>query len=109
MKTHTNAEIIAKCQSIWDAEQAAHYCMGWESEGCVHVDKNTADEVWITVKCMYEAPPINLNVLMQLAEFFGTRNINDDERFARPGCDTCDYGSTYGFTLIVRPERASFR
>ena len=81
--------------------------MGWESEGCIKIEKNTPKEVRITLKCMYEAPAINLNILMQLADFFGTKNINDDDRFASIGCETCDYGSSYGFTLTVRPERSN--
>ena len=56
----------------------------------------------ITASDMYEAPGLSLKQLMSLAVFFGTQNITD-ERFASCGCESCDYGSCYGFTLEVRP------
>lgn len=104
MKQHTTQEIVEKVQSIFDAEHKTHYCRGWESEGCIAVDTNSPDIVRVTISCMYEAPSPNLNVLTQLAEFFGTKNINDDDHFSNGGCETCDYGSSYGYTLTIRPE-----
>jgi hypothetical protein len=104
MKTYTTQEIIEKVQAIFDAEHAKRYCMGWESKGCLTVELNTPDMVRVTISCMYEAPSPTLDVLTQLAEFFGTKNINDDDAFANGGCETCDYGSSYGYTLTVRPE-----
>lgn len=53
---------------------------------------------------MYEAPGLTFSQLKAIAEFFGTENINDDARFSRGGCETCDYGSEYGFTLTIRPD-----
>jgi hypothetical protein len=108
MKEHSTQEIINKVQAIFNAEHAKNYFMGWKSEGCVSVEKNTQKEVKVTISCMYEAPPSpTLDVLMQLAEFFGTKNINDDDKFANGGCETCDYGSSYGYTLTVRPESSN--
>lgn len=104
MKEHTTQEITDKVQAIFDAENAKHYCIGWEKKGCIKVDTNTPELVRVTISCMYEAPSPTLNVLMQLADFFETKNINDDNHFANGGCETCDYGSSYGYTLTVRPE-----
>ena len=64
-----------------------------------------SEDVQIKIWDEYESPSLNLEKLMALADFFGTKNINDDERFAERGCDTCDYGSEYGFVLTVRPEK----
>ncbi len=104
MKHHTNEAIIEKVQAIFDAEHAKNYCMGWERTGCVAVGKNTDEQVDIIIRCMYEAPSPTLAVMTELAEFFGTKNINDDDRFGESGCETCDYGSSYGYTLTIRPE-----
>ncbi len=104
MKSHTTQEITDKAQLIFDAEHAKHYCMGWESNGCIAVEMNAPEMVKITISCMYEAPSPTLNVMTQLAEFFGTMNINDDDHFSNNGCESCDYGSSYGYTLTVRPE-----
>lgn len=58
----------------------------------------------ITVSNTYSAPGLSFSHLKKLSEFFDTDNINDDARFNHGGCDTCDYGSEYGFTLTIRPE-----
>jgi hypothetical protein len=52
---------------------------------------------------MYEAPSPNLKVMQELSKFFDTTNINDDDEFSEQGCETCDYGSKYGYTLSIRP------
>jgi len=107
MKKHTTQEITDKVQAVFDAEHAKHCYAGWKSRGCIEVKENTSERVRVTISCMYEAPSPTLDVLMQLAAFFGTKNINDDNRFASIGCETCDYGSSYGYTLIVRPESSN--
>jgi len=104
MKTYSDEEILNKVVDIWNEDHKKHYSMGWEGEKSVNIDSNKSDEVKITFDCMYEQPNLNLDVLMNLADFFGTKNINDDNRFSIGGCETCDYGSSYGFTLTVRPE-----
>lgn len=91
MKNHHIDRIIAKVQSLWP-------------DATVKVEKDKLGAVDITLSAMYEPPPLNLQLLMQLAEFMGTKNINDDYRFGHAGCETCDYGSSYGFTLTCRPE-----
>lgn len=58
----------------------------------------------IGVSMMYEAPQLTFEILKKLANFFGTDRINDDDRFSMDGCETCDYGSEYGYTLTVRPS-----
>jgi len=103
MKEHATDEILNKMQEIFDAAHAKDYCMGWEPKGCINVEMNTPEMVKVTINCMYEAPSPTFDVLMQMAEFFGTKNINDDASFANSGCETCDYGSSYGYTLTVRP------
>lgn len=49
---------------------------------------------------MYEAPSLGYKELRALAEHFGTEKI-DTDTFSRGGCETCDWGSEYGFEIIV--------
>jgi hypothetical protein len=44
---------------------------------------------------------LNLDRLMQLAELFGTTSI-DVDNYSDSGCETCDYGSAYGYDLQIR-------
>ena len=64
------------------------------------------DRVDIRMSNMYSAPGLNLKKLKALAEFFGTDNIDDEDQFSSGGCESCDYGSTYGFTLTIRPDES---
>lgn len=103
MRQHETKEIISRIQSIYDAENEKNYCRGWEPDGCIAVLKNTPQLVEIEIRCMYEAQSPNYGVLKQIAEFFETENVNDDDAFSDSGCESCDYGSSYGYTLRVRP------
>lgn len=105
MKQYTNEQILEEFQRIWDTEHKELYCMGWESEGCIEVLLNEPEHVQVKLACMYEPPAFNIQVIMKVAEFFGTTNINDADKFEWGGCETCDYGSQYGFTLDIQPEK----
>jgi hypothetical protein len=94
--TKTTEEIQAFVRSVWEKASVSQ-----PSEINISID---IDEIKITVSSMYSPPGLNFNIFSQLSEFFKTRNINDDDRFSDRGCDTCDYGSCYGFTLTVRPD-----
>jgi hypothetical protein len=71
----------------------------------IDVEVKEPEWVRITLKRMYDAPGLTFTHLMKLSEFFGTTHINDPDRFSNGGCDTCDYGSSYGFTLEIRPDK----
>lgn len=94
--TKTAEEIQTFVESVWEKSGVSQ-----PSNIKINVE---VDEIEITVSSMYSTPGLNFNILSQLSEFFKTRNINDDDRFGDSGCDTCDYGSCYGFTLTVRPD-----
>ena len=79
------------CESVWDDAD----------EIDVIVDKEH-QIILIKMSSMYDAPDLNFDRLMQLSKFMGTENINDDDRFGYGGCETCDWGSKYGYTLTVR-------
>lgn len=55
----------------------------------------------IHVKNMFEYVPLPFAILKQVSEFFETDNINEISRHSRGGCETCDYGSSYEWTLEV--------
>lgn len=97
----TNDEILDALRALWPMSDRDRGLHGWHCE----VDENSPACVRLTIGQMYEPPGLNLDKLLQLADFFGTKNI-DDERFANGGCESCDYGSDYGFTLVVKPEPA---
>ena len=75
-------------------------------------DRDEPDKVEITIKpnevrirmtSMFDPPGLNFEKLTRLSQFFGTMNIDDAERISDGGCETCDYGSCYGFELVIGP------
>lgn len=60
----------------------------------------------IEMSRMYEYLNLPLMRLIDLSEFFGSKNINDS-RYSFGGCETCDYGSSYTIELTVLPEEES--
>ena len=95
MKTYSNQEILDKLAELIKDMYSLE----------ITIEKNTEDTVQIQFKNMYEYCPMSFEMLMKLAEFFDTKNINDDDRYHTNGCATCDYGSVYKFTLTIRPEK----
>lgn len=100
MKTRAKEEIEKKVRELWASDKLDDFL----NEGTLQVEIEP-NKVSITLAQMYEPPGLSFAQLMSLAEFFGTKNINDDDRFGEAGCETCDYGSSYGFTLTIRPEK----
>lgn len=98
MKKRTEQEILDKCKEIWTHKYELDF---HPPDFSVAIKP---DAVGLTVHAMYNPPGLGLKQLMELSRFFETENI-EDERFSHPGCDTCDYGSDYGFTLYIKPDQ----
>lgn len=49
---------------------------------------------------MYEAPKLSFKMMQELSTLFGTKEIDFDD-VSQGGCETCDYGSKYGYTIQV--------
>lgn len=99
MIRRSTEEIKAKLIELWGEADVA-----WSSPYKRDVDTNKPNLVRVSVSNMYEAPGLSFKILMDLAEFFGTKNIVDVDKFHSGGCETCDYGSESGFTLEIKPE-----
>lgn len=94
MRVRSKAEIKEFVENLWKGNY----------DNC-EVRVGTAkgeDFVEITLSSMYSPPGLTFSKLKALSEFFETDNINDDDAFSSGGCETCDYGSSYGFTLTIR-------
>ena len=94
MIKHTNEEIVKKLHEIFTLENI--------NSPKIEVLRNDTKLVSVTISQMYEYIQYNLKQLLQMSEFFGTQNINDS-RYSSPGCDTCDYGSSYEVTFDIKP------
>jgi hypothetical protein len=55
----------------------------------------------LTYGCMYEAPGLGFSNLKMLSELFGTDSV-DVDNYGEGGCESCDWGSSYGNTIQIR-------
>ena len=98
MLDRTDEEIQEKINTLWDYNPDH----SWDKI-TVEVNRDTKDVVFITVSKMYEAPGLSFLKIQALAKFFDTLNVETESEFRNGGCDTCDYGSSYGFKIKVSP------
>ena len=94
MKHYTDEQIIEKCKEIW--MKPGVYRLQ------IRISKNEESGIIFDVSDMYDPPVLNLLILKSLSDFFETDNITTD-KFSNKGCETCDYGSSYGFTVFITP------
>ena len=56
----------------------------------------------VYVANMYSFVDLSFAQLLELSKFFGTVNLHVGDKDSTSGCETCDYGSCYSYTLRVR-------
>lgn len=64
-------------------------------------DRDLGDGIEITYTSMYDAPGLSFKVLKALSDYFGTTEIDVDSSIHDHGCETCDYGSSYGHYIQI--------
>jgi hypothetical protein len=76
---------------------------GWLEEPEVRVFRRDYARYEIEFTQMYDAlDRFAFEDLEVLSRVFGTKNINFGDDVSVPGCETCDYYSRYGFSVMVR-------
>lgn len=84
---------------------------GLSSEVTVECRKQDSTYV-IDVSQMYERPELYkpngsmLDAVVRLSDTFGTNKVDVGEGESNSGCETCNYGSSYGTVLtIINPTK----
>jgi hypothetical protein len=95
MKQHSEKDIAAFVRDLWHKPNDFYPY----PEVKVHVKKDCVD---LEITSMYQAPGLSLARMNAIAKFFDAKDVNDVDQIAQQGCETCDYGSKYGFTLRVQ-------
>ena len=63
------------------------------------------ERIDVMITSMYEHPPKSKVYLEALSTFFDTDGIDVYDDISNEGCETCDYGSSYGFMVRVWPYK----
>lgn len=79
------------------AYKGAEEIQGWKLE-----IKQEDSTVYITASRMYNYLPLNFDTMKVISEILGTTKIDDAQRTHHSGCETCDYGSKYQWTLVCK-------
>jgi hypothetical protein len=93
MKYKTKKEVEKFIEKLWPNEGVHREVMFFKGK-----------EVAIRLSSMYSPPGLHFSQLMKISKFFDSKNLDEVEHFSNEGCPTCDYGSSYGFTLTIRPD-----
>lgn len=65
------------------------------------INHRKPNSIEVSVRKMYESPiVVNFALLKKISEFFGTDSIDVDD-YSMGGCETCDYGSSYGHDFQI--------
>ncbi len=89
MKVRTQSEVDRFFDDLFP-ESIDHFYIEWEAE-----------TGFLSVARQYE--PINLTFQhwKEISDFFGTEKLSFVDDIAEGGCETCDFGSRYGFKMQV--------
>jgi hypothetical protein len=63
------------------------------------VISNDASGVLVEIDCMYESPKRDEAALESFREFLGLKHIDIHYDINEGGCESCDYGSRYGYAI----------
>lgn len=88
------------CKTGLQLEIASLFKTSEYSHGELTINKITNTKFEIGIYQMYDAPVINFTTLKKLSDLLGTEEI-DVNNYSQAGCETCDYGSSYGHEIQV--------
>lgn len=94
MKIRTDEEILAKLEEVFQCDRI--------DQPKFEITRRADDAIELQIGKMYDAPNLSFERLDAVARFFDTKNVETESEFSHGGCETCDYGSEYGFILLVR-------
>lgn len=97
MKEHTDEEIREFLQQVFTGNLD-----NYSGADTIDITRNP-DNIELRIAAEYRAPKLRFEDINRLAEFFDTMNVETNSEFGSSGCDTCDYGSEYGYYLYVSP------
>lgn len=90
-------------RSIWREAKGAQITLFGEEYNVKKIERDGREGFEIDMTEMYdrdELPKMNLEFLEKLGEHFGTTAIDVDD-ISNGGCESCDYGSRYGWEIQV--------
>ena len=65
----------------------------------IWVKTNKQDHLLVEVTCMYYSPDVSYDQIAEIAKQLNFSKFEKYDEISRGGCDTCDYGSSYGYAL----------
>jgi len=92
MNKFTKEQITEFFKTFW-RELDAHY---YDPEIEISIDQNNLVKVYINNE--YEKVPFSSKMILGIGKYFNIEDFETDEH-DQSGCETCDHGSSYGYTF----------
>lgn len=103
MKKLTNAEIKTLVETIIEPFEAAYIAAsqwGEGGDGEADVQINNSDQILFEYEAMYQKPCDATEELLEaLRVAFDADHVEKYDDITSGGCESCDYGSSYGFAI----------
>lgn len=97
---YSDKEIKEKLTQVFEQYQSDEYFY-MSSNFDIVVKENTDSKIVVLVSDMYHTPPLNSVTVQMMCEAFETKHINELDQWHHGGCETCDYGSDYGWEIEI--------
>lgn len=65
----------------------------------IYVKVSKQDHLLVEVTCMYSSPDVSYDQIAEIAKQLNFSKFEKYNEISNSGCETCDYGSSYGYAL----------
>lgn len=99
MKQYTKEDLETIVDKVMNPDNSKYLWQKFDIE----IIKQTDKELLFEASHMYDWSDwkVSFQQLREFAKEFGTDDIDMYEEIRESGCETCDYGSRYGFALRI--------
>lgn len=104
MKSYSSSELVQLIGDIWiDVAKEIPELSNFPDD--IEIETNKPGYVCFSVTAEYSPPAFCYFHLQKLSDLFGTQNISLGDNVDISGCETCDYGSKYGYEIVIKPNK----
>ena len=94
---HTDLKIESVIKSVVTTKSG--YEIDHLDEFIIYVNINQQNHLLVEVTCMYSSPDVSYEQIEEIAKQLNFSKFEKYDEISNEGCETCDYGSSYGYAL----------
>ena len=94
---HTDLKIESVIKSVVNTKDG--YKIDHLDEFTSYVKINQQNHLLVEVTSMYSSPDVSYEQIEEIAKQLNFSKFEKYDEISNEGCETCDYGSSYGYAL----------